>query len=251
MILLPMIVLPLLLQVLLPLGIGLAAAYAPESISAGSDLQMFLESTPPSVLAGLKGLSTNTRLMVLLLVYAFAPLFLILPMMVASVIAADSFVGERERKTMEALLHTPLAESELLLAKMLSSWLAAMAVSTGAFLIYAVVVNLVGSSLVGGLFFPNLMWLVLVLWVAPAAAGLGLTATVLISSRARTFQEAYQAGGMIVIPIVALVLAQMAGLVFLSPAFALGLGALLWLLDAGLFWFGRRSFKREDLLARL
>jgi hypothetical protein len=87
--------------------------------------------------------------------------------------------------------------------------------------------------------------------VAPAVAGLGLAATVLISSRVNTFQEAYQAGGMVVVPLVALVLAQLAGIIFLSPAFAVGLGAFVWLLDAGLLWFGRRAFRREDLLARL
>jgi len=54
---------------------------------------------------------------------------------------------------------------------------------------------------------------------------------VLISSRVNTFQEAYQAGGMVVVP---LVLAQLAGVIFLSPAFAIGLGAFVWLLDAGL-----------------
>ena len=45
--------------------------------------------------------------MIAMLVYLFAPMYLIVPMMVSAVIAADSFVGERERKTLEALLHTP------------------------------------------------------------------------------------------------------------------------------------------------
>ena len=251
MILLPMIIVPLILQVLLPVGLGMAALLAPEEFAGDPDLQSFLANVPPAALAGLTDLSASERLMILMLVYVFAPLYLMVPMMVSSVIAADSFVGERERKTLEALLHTPLADDHLLLAKMLGGWLAAMAVSLLSFGIYTVAVNWLGYQVVGRLFFPNTLWLVLVLWVTPAVAGLGLAATVLISSRVNTFQEAYQAGGMVVVPLVALVLAQLAGIIFLSPAFAVGLGAFVWLLDAGLLWFGRRAFRREDLLARL
>ena len=171
--------------------------------------------------------------------------------MVASVIAADSFVGERERKTMEALLHTPLSDLELLLGKMLTAWIAANVVSIISFVIFSIAVNAVGYGPMGGLFFPNTMWLVLVFWVTPAVAGLGLAATVLLSSRVNTFQEAYQAGGVIVVPIIGLLFAQMAGLIFLSPFFALMLGLVVWLVDGALLWLGRSAFRREDLLARL
>ena len=41
--------------------------------------------------------------------YLLAPLFLIVPLMVSAVLAADAFAGEKERKTLERLLHLPLA----------------------------------------------------------------------------------------------------------------------------------------------
>jgi ABC-2 type transport system permease protein len=250
-VLLPMVVVPLIMQVLLPVGVGLAALYAPGQFTADPDLQRLLASVPPQVTAGFGDLGTSGRLMILTLVYLFAPLYLIVPMMVSSVIAADSFVGERERKTLEALLYTPLSDQDLLLAKMLTGWLAALVVSTACFVLYSIVVNAVGFQLVGRLFFPNGLWLLLVFWVVPAVAGLGLATTVLISSRVNTFQEAYQAGGIIVVPIIGLVLAQLAGVVFLSLGFVFGLGLIVWLVDALLLWYGRRSFRREELLARL
>jgi hypothetical protein len=40
-------------------------------------------------------------------------------------------------------------------------------------------------------------------------------------------------------------------LIFLSPVFAFLLGVLFWLIDAILFWFGLKSFRRSELLARL
>ena len=39
--------------------------------------------------------------------YLLAPLFLIVPLMVSAVLAADAFAGEKERKTLESLLHLP------------------------------------------------------------------------------------------------------------------------------------------------
>lgn len=251
MILLPMILLPIILQVLLPVGLGLAVISAPESLQSDPDLQRLLAAMPQGLMAEYGHLPQEGQLLALMLVYLFAPLFLIIPMMVASVTAADSFVGERERKTIEALLHTPLSDGELLLAKLLAPWLAAQAVSMLSFIIYSVAVNAVSYPIMGQVFFPNLLWLILVLWVVPAAAGLGLGVTVLLSSRVRTFQEAYQAGGLVVVPIVGLLLAQVSGALFLSPALALVLGLVLWLLDGALLALGRRAFTREDLLARI
>ncbi len=251
MILLPMIILPLILQVLLPVGLGLAANMAPDTIAGDSDLMRFFETVPPSVLEGIAAADESSRLMLLVLIYVFAPLFLITPMMVSSVIAADSFVGERERKTLEALLHTPLNDLELVVAKMLAAWLAAAVVTLGSFVLYAIAVNVVGWPAMGRVFFPNALWLILVLWVAPAVAGTGLGATVLVSARVSTFQEAYQLGAIVVVPIVALVFGQIAGVVFLSLGFALGLGLILWIVDAVLLLYGARSFRGEELLARL
>ncbi|MFP3853079.1 MAG: ABC transporter permease subunit [Anaerolineales bacterium] len=251
MVLLPMIILPLLLQVLMPVGLGLGALYAPDSLNMESDLVTFLEQVPAGVMEDFQGLPFNVVMMVLMLEYLFAPLYLLVPMMVASVIAADSFVGERERKTLEALLHTPLSDLELLISKMLTAWIAANVVSVGSFLLYSVAVNAVGFVPMGGLFFPNTLWLVLVFWVTPAVAALGLASTVLLSSRVNTFQEAYQAGGVIVVPIVGLLFAQIAGVIFLSPIVALILGLVVWMIDAVLLWLGRAAFRREDLLARL
>jgi ABC-2 type transport system permease protein len=180
-----------------------------------------------------------------------APMFLIVPVMVASVIAADSFAGEKERKTLEALLYTPTSDREVFVAKLLSAWLPAMAVALAGFLLYAVTVNMVSWPTMGRIFFPNLMWLALVLWVVPAAAGLGLGSMVLVSIRAQGFQDAYQIGGVIVLPIVLLVFGQVAGVMYFSVGVVLLLGLLFWLVDGLLLWFGSRSFHRGRLIIRI
>jgi ABC-type Na+ efflux pump permease subunit len=183
--------------------------------------------------------------------YQLAPLYLLIPVMVASVIAADSFAGERERKTLEALVYTPTTDRELFLAKLLGPWLAGIAISWGGFLVYAIVANAAAWPLMGRIFFPNLMWMVLALWVAPAVAGLGLGTMVLVSARVRGFQEAYQLGGAVVLPLILLVVGQATGVIYFSVGLVVLLGAVLGVVDALLLGYGARRFSRSEILVRL
>jgi len=171
--------------------------------------------------------------------------------MVSSVIAADSFAGEKERKTLEALLYTPTTDGELFLSKLISAWLPALGVAWGGFVLYALVVNAAAWPTMGRVFFPNLMWVFLALWVAPAAAGMGLGTTVLISVRAQGFQDAYQLGAMVVLPIVLLVIGQASGVIYFSVGLVVLLGLVLWIVDAALLWLGGRTFQRSELASRL
>jgi ABC-type Na+ efflux pump permease subunit len=216
-----------------------------------SGLEEFLGRMPTALQAELAGYDEMQAIIVLALVYLLAPMYLILPLMVSSVIAADSFAGEKERKTLEALLYTPTTDGELLLAKMLSAWLPAVAIAWGGFVLYSIVANLAAWPVMGRIFFPNLMWVILALWVAPAVAGVGLGTTVLVSARAQGFQEAYQLGAVVVLPIVILVVAQAAGVMYFSTWLVFLLGLLFWIVAALLLWFGARTFRRAELAVRL
>jgi ABC-2 type transport system permease protein len=93
-----------------------------------------------------------------------------------------------------------------------------------------------------------------VLWdplVVPAVALLGVSATVIISARVRTFMEAYQATGVLVILIIALMIAQSMGLLFLSPVVAVLVSGAFLALDACLIWAGIRIFSRSELITRI
>jgi ABC-2 type transport system permease protein len=188
---------------------------------------------------------------VLILVYFMAPMFLIVPLMVASVIAADSFAGEKERKTIEALLYTPTTDQELFLAKTLAAWLPALLITLIGFVLYSLVANLAGWSIMGRIFFPNLMWVVMVFWMAPAVAGLGLSTMVLVSSRARGFQDAYQIGSVVVLPILLLVIGQATGVMYFNVGLVALLGLFFWILDVILFRFAVHTFQRGEIISRL
>lgn len=209
---------------------------------AGKDLRVVVQSKAvmlPIILQLVLGLT-----------YFLAPMYLIIPMMVSAVIAADSLAGERERKTIEALVYTPTTDFELFVAKLLAAWIPALVVGIGGFVLYAIACNASAWPTMGRIFFPNLMWVLLAFWVGPAAAGLGLGAMVLVSSRVASFQEANQMGGMVVLPIIFLVVAQGAGVMYFSVELVALLGLVLFAIDAGLLIFGQRLFRRGQILAR-
>lgn len=246
-VLLPLLIVPVLFLV----GLPILASFAPALINlpGASDVSALLEQLPEQVTSRFQGTTEEQRVIELLLGYLFAPLYLIVPLMMVSVIAADAFAGEKERRTLEALLYTPTTDREVLLGKALAAYVPALAVAWGGFLVYSLVSNLAAWPVMGRIFLPTATWWALALWVAPAVAALGLGATVLVSARVNSFQEAYQLGAVVVLPIVALVVAQAAGAIILSPLFALLLGAAVWLI-AGLVWtLGARGFTRDGLLS--
>ena len=75
--------------------------------------------------------------------------------------------GEKERKTLESLLHLPIADRDLFLAKLLTAFIPAMAVSWVGFLCFCVVANGVAWPVLHRVFVPTQLWLVMILWVAP------------------------------------------------------------------------------------
>ncbi|PKN88155.1 MAG: hypothetical protein CVU45_07850, partial [Chloroflexi bacterium HGW-Chloroflexi-7] len=218
--------------------------------SMESQIGSLLKNMPAALQNQLAGHSAPEQMVIFILVYGFAPMFLILPLMVASVLAADSFAGEKERKTMEALLYTPTSDRELFVAKILGPWLAAIVISVISFILYTVMVDLAGWISMREILLPNLMWIALVFFVAPATAGLSLVIMVFASAKAQGFQDAYQTGGMVVLPLLGLVYGQIGGVMYFTVGVVLILGFVFWVLLAGLLSLASKKFNREQLMIK-
>ncbi|HEX6255047.1 MAG TPA: ABC transporter permease subunit [Euzebyales bacterium] len=242
-VLLPSVIVPVLLLLVPPLVL-LTAVDAPSALS--DELRLLLARLPPDIPALPDDPAQQAVL--LLLVYVFAPLFLLVPILVASVTAADSVVGERERGTLDALLHSPTTDRELFVGKLLAPWLIATVVTLVCAACYGVIANGVLGAYGLPAAFPNRVWVVLVGFVAPGAAGVSLGVIVVISARVKTFQEASQMSGIVVVPIVGMVVAQVAGLFLFDMALLIALGVILWLLTLLLMRFAVGRFRRDRLI---
>jgi ABC-type Na+ efflux pump permease subunit len=243
---LPMLFVPILLLVVLPLFIGLAARS-----QHNFDISRFLDNVPGDLAEPIRRLPIDEQLIVLVNGYLLAPLFLIVPLMVSAVLAADAFAGEKERKTLESLLHLPMSDRDIFVAKLLTAYVPAVLVSWIGFLCFALVANTVAWPVMHRVFIPTRLWGVMIFWVAPAVAALGLAVMVRVSARARTSQEANQLGGAVILPLIFLAVGQATGLLLVDISISLGVGAVVWIVALWLGARGARRFTRDQLATRL
>lgn len=228
---------------LLPLAGVFAIASAPAGEVRGE--------LPPGVDANpaLQGL-TEQELGQAIIGQQFAVLFLILPLMIPNIIASYSVVGEKTNRTLEPLLATPVKTWELLVAKSLAA------------LIPAIVLTAIGAAIfVGGMRVASISgrvfdavispgWLVVLLLCAPLAALISIALTIAISSRVNDPRSAQQIAGLIVLPVVGLLFAQIFGVLVLNALAALGIALVLGLVAAVTIWIAVRLFQREVILTR-
>ncbi len=249
-VLIPLLLVPGVLLVLLPAIVGMAPTTTGVPEPLMYELVRLSQVLPLEMQAQFAGMRIEELWITMVLLNFMVPFYLVVPLMVASVVAADSFAGERERSTLEALVYTPTSDRELFLAKLIVAWVPAVSVGLLSFVAYGITVNVTAWPVMGEVFFPNAQWIALALWVGPGAAALGLSMGVLISARVRTVQEASQLGSVVVIPVVMLVLGQLTGKLYLALPQVILMGGVLWAVDLALLAVASRWCRREVLMSR-
>lgn len=166
------------------------------------------------------------------------------PIAVSLVLALESFVGEKERLTLEPLLATPLSDTELFVGKALASMLTPIASSQLGILVY-----------VGGVFLQT-GWLpapalyAQIALMAVLQAAVMVSAAVVISSQVTSVRAANLLASFVIIPFAMLIqgltVLMLWGELNLLWWIMVGLAAVL----TGLWRMGVRLFQREELLGR-
>jgi ABC-2 type transport system permease protein len=179
----------------------------------------------------------------------FLFLFLVAPIVGAVSLAAYAVVGEKQGRTLEPLLTTPLTTAELLMAKVLAAFLPALVIEFFGLALYvmlaaSVALPGVAHTLVSG------RSLVLIVLLGPLASLAALQLTIAISSRVNDPRSAQQIAVLLVLPLVLTLVGQVAGaFVITSPmliAICAGL-AIIWLV---LVMLSVALFDRESILTR-
>jgi ABC-2 type transport system permease protein len=164
-------------------------------------------------------------------------------------IAASSVIGEKQARTLEPLLVTPITTFELLGGKLLGALLPALVVTVVSLALYLVVVALTAASGVFGVLLgPRTIGVVFLL--GPLAAMVALQLAICVSSRVNDARTAQQLGVFVILPIPALLLGQIFGAVELTVPVILWISLALVLVNIGLMWFAIRLFDRETILTR-
>lgn len=236
-----LLIVPLALTVVLPSIFVLVTAFAPD---AASDFQKILDMLPADNGAH----SQQQRIFGLILNNIMPVFFLMIPIMASSVMAASSFVGEKEKHTLETLLYSPLSLKQMFQAKILAGFSVGMMVSYISFAAMMLVLELEVFLLTGKAILPSSSWLAIMLLIAPAISIIAIAVTVRSSAKAQTIEEAQQRAVFLVFPILALLIGQFTGILLISAGLLWGVGAVLATLDLLLMRGAAGSFTYEKLV---
>jgi ABC-2 type transport system permease protein len=232
------------LSLVLPFGIAIAVP-ALTGQPLGDDADLVRVSR---VVGVSEDLSNDGRIQ-LFLFQQFLMMFLITPVTGAMALASHAVVGEKQARTLEPLLATPVTTFELLIAKVLGALLPTMTISVIGLAIYLGGIAWFAATGVGAAM-ASLRTLLLTILVAPAAALVSLQAAILISSRVNDPRTAQQFGVLIIIPLAGLMVAQFSGSVWLSSAALAVIGGALLGIWGLLSAFSVALFERETILTR-
>ena len=236
-----LLIVPLVLTVVLPSIFVLVLTQKPD---AASDFQKLLDMLPVTEGA----CSQQQRILGLILNNIMPPFFLIVPIMASSVMAASSFVVEKEKHTLETLLYSPLSLRQLFQSKILAGLSVGIMISYISFVAMLLVVEMEVFFLTGNLITPGISWLIIMLLIAPSFSLVAIAVTVRSSAKAKTIEEAQQRAVFLIFPILALVIGQFTGILLLNSWILLGLGAVLVVLDVLLMRGAAGKFTYEKLL---
>lgn len=176
------------------------------------------------------------------------PLFWIITVALTSTISADSFVGEKERGTLEPLLATPIRNGELFVGKLLTAVLPAVLGTWVGIAIFAAAAWFADNPYVPRFLLTDGDWLASILGIVPLTALLAAGVAAVISTRVATVRAAYQLNGLVVLPVMTLLIPQTVILFFLTPWALAILGAAFAVADSALVVAAIRGFDRDQLL---
>jgi ABC-2 type transport system permease protein len=181
----------------------------------------------------------------------FMAYFLIIPAMVPMAIATQSVIGEKVSRSLEPQLATPLEVSELLAGKTLAAALPAVTATWVVYWLYGVVNSRIADERLARFVFSD-VWLVAMAALVPLICLFSVLMGIVVSSRVNDPRTAQQIGGFVVIPIIAIAVAQFFGgqATFSMDQVLLGILVVSGLIGMALI-IGSWAFNRESILSRL
>jgi ABC-2 type transport system permease protein len=232
---------PFVIAVIIPAVTG-------ERLSDSSDFEiaeLFYRSEP-----GVPNLSPEAAIQAFIFQQALALLVGLTTVTGGMSVAAHSVIGEKQARTLEPLLATPLKTSELLAAKVISAAIPGVVLTTVCYIAYVVLIAMLAEPGVWrALLTPRSFGLVFL--VGPLASLLGLQLAVCASSRVNDPRSAQQLGALVlIVPVGILQVAQFVGGVVLTLPILFGIGLVLAVTNLLVLRTAISLFDRESILIR-
>jgi ABC-2 type transport system permease protein len=233
------IFMPVMVAVIVPAVTG-------ERLSDSGDIEIALEMYKKDPV--MRSLDPEAAIQAYVFQY-FLVMLVLGPITSAMSVAASSVISEKQARTLEPLLVTPITTLELLGGKLLGALLPSLVVTVISLVLYLAVVGAVAApGVFAVLLGPRTLGVVLL--IGPLAAMVALHLAICVSSRVNDARTAQQLGIFVILPIPALLLGQMFGGIELTGPVILWIALGLFIVNIGLMWFAIRLFDRETILTR-
>jgi len=233
--------------ILLPVFVAIVVPYATgERLSDSSDFEIAVElyrSQP-----GTRTLDPEAAIQAYLFQF-FAVMLVLIPVTSSMSLAAYSVVGEKQARTLEPLLVTPITTFELLGAKVLGAFLPSIALTAVSYIVYVLITVIFARPGVAGILL-GARSIATVFVLGPLAALAALQMAVCVSSRVNDARTAQQIGVLVILPIPGLLVGQLFGALTLSVPVIASIALGLLAVNAGLIWLAIALFDRETILTR-
>ena len=130
-------------------------------------------------------------------------------------IATFSIIGEKQARSLEPVLAAPIRTVELLAGKAIAALVPGVLAGWVTYLVFVALASIVyGPTLLGVV--TDSSWLVGVFVLGPAVGLSSVVAGVIVSARVNDPRVAQQIGGIIIVPIIAVILLQATGTVLVG-----------------------------------
>jgi ABC-2 type transport system permease protein len=184
-----------------------------------------------------------------LLLSQFKFFLLLIPTMIAVSLATFSIIDEKQSRSLEPLLATPVKTWEVLLGKALAGAIPAILMSWICAGIFFLGVALMGwGGLIGLVLTPS--WYITFFLLTPVVAVLSFLLGVIGSSRAKDAKNAQNMIIFIVFPVLALIAVQITGVVWFTPLLTLWLTIAIGLVDYLILRMAVGLFQRESIVIK-
>ena len=237
-----LLIIPFVFSVILPTMFVLIILFVPEG---ASDFQQLLELLSITDQGG----DSSITLITLILNNILPIFFILTPIMVSSVMAASSFVGEKEKRTLETLLYSPISLKKIFQSKILAALSLSMIVSFLSFLVLVLTVQLELMLFTNHHITLNLItWFIILFLLSPSLSLLSITLIVSGSAKAETVEESQQRAAFLVLPIILLLVGQFTGIILINASLLIGLAIIFLLLALLMMRRSEKKFNYEELL---
>lgn len=215
----------------------------------GANLPAQSSGLPPGFLTACSGMNVNECMQVYLL-NQFMILFMMMPLLIPTTIAAYSIVGEKTTRSLEPLLATPISTLELLAGKSLAAAIPGVLityVSYGIFLLGTVFLK-ISPAVREYMISPT--WSIGILVLGPLMAVIATMFAIFVSSRVSDPRVAEQVSGLVILPLMLVLGAVLAGILIINVWF-MGIAVLVCAAVAfALLHLGTVIFDRENILTK-